>query len=101
MMLKNYLLCSVGKVLFDDYEQIFISNLRSFKEQGIDYGIFGDIDIDDHKKWEDKVCEKAPIVSILPLWQRDRIDIVKEFLDLGFKAKIVAVDKTMIDEYLS
>ncbi|MBU5484084.1 diphthine--ammonia ligase [Clostridium sp. MSJ-11] len=88
---------SIGKALFDDYEEIFIYNLKSFKEQGIDYGIFGDIDIDDHKKWEDKVCEKASITSVLPLWQRDRVDIVKEFLDLGFKAKIVVVNKTMID----
>jgi len=35
--------------------------------------------------------------AVLPLWQRDRKDIVKEFLDLGFKAKIVVVNTTMLD----
>lgn len=87
----------MGKALFNDYENVFVSNLKAFKEQGIDYGIFGDIDLEEHKQWEDKVCEKASMKAVLPLWQRDRKDIVKEFLDLGFKAKIVVVNTTMLD----
>lgn len=87
----------LGKALFDDYEEVFVSNLKLFKEQGMDYGIFGDIDLDEHKKWEDKVCEKALMKAVLPLWQRNRKEIVKEFLDLGFKAKIVVVNTTMLD----
>jgi uncharacterized protein (TIGR00290 family) len=87
----------MGKALFNDYENVFVSNLKSFKDQGIDYGIFGDIDLEEHKEWEDKVCEKASMEAVLPLWQRDRKDIVKEFLDLGFKAKIVVVNTTMLD----
>lgn len=86
-----------GKALFNDYEEIFVSNLKLFKEQGIDYGIFGDIDLDEHKQWEDKVCGKASITSVLPLWQRNRKEIVQEFLNLGFKAKIIVVNTTMID----
>lgn len=87
----------VGKALFDDYEEIFVSNLKLFKEQDINYGIFGDIDLEEHKKWEDKVCQKASITSVLPLWQRNRKEIVQEFLDLGFKAKIIVVNTTMLD----
>ncbi len=87
----------VGKALFNNYEEIFVSNLKLFKEQGIDYGIFGDIDLEEHKQWENKVCKKAFITSILPLWQRNREEIVQEFLDLGFKAKIIVVNTTMLD----
>lgn len=87
----------VGKALFNDYEKIFVSNLRLFKEENIDYGIFGDIDLEEHKEWEDRVCAKASIEAILPLWKRDRKEIVQEFLDLGFKAKIVVVNTTMMD----
>lgn len=88
---------TVGKAMFNDYEEIFLSNLKLFKEQDIDYGIFGDIDLEEHKQWEDKVCEKASIKAILPLWKRNRKEIVQEFLDIGFKAKIVVVNTTMID----
>ncbi|WP_027626439.1 diphthine--ammonia ligase [Clostridium lundense] len=86
----------LGKALFDDYEKVFISNLKSFKEEGMEYGIFGDIDLEEHKEWEDKVCEKVLMKAVLPLWQRNRKEIVKEFLDLGFKAKIVVVNTTML-----
>jgi len=89
--------CEIGESLFNDYEKTFVSNLKLFKDQGLDYGIFGDIDIDEHKQWEDKVCERASVTAVLPLWQMDRKDIVKELLNLGFKAKIVLVNKTILD----
>lgn len=87
----------VGRALFNDYEEVFVSNLKVFKEEGIDYGIFGDIDIFEHRQWEENVCNKALITPILPLWQKDRRELVKEFIKLGFKAKIVVVNKTMLD----
>ncbi|MGF7060481.1 diphthine--ammonia ligase [Brassicibacter mesophilus] len=87
----------LGRALFDDYEEVFISNLKAFKEQGIDYGVFGDIDLEEHREWENKVCQRASIISVLPLWQSNRRDIVKEFLELGFKAKIVVVNTAMLD----
>ncbi len=86
-----------GRASFEDYERVFVSNIKKFKDEGIDYGVFGDIDIDGHREWEEKVCEKASIKAILPLWQRNRRDLVEEFLNLGFKAKIVLVDKSMLD----
>lgn len=89
--------CTIGKSLFNDYEKIFVSNLKMFKEQRISYGIFGDIDIDEHKQWEDRVCEQASIKAVLPLWQMDRKNIVMEFLNLGFKAKIILVNTTMLE----
>lgn len=89
--------CFIGRALFAEYEEIFVSNLKLFKEQEMDYGIFGDIDIEEHRQWEERVCSGASIVAVLPLWQEDRKQLVKQFLNLGFKAKIVVVDTTMLD----
>jgi len=88
----------IGKSSFYEYENIFVENLKKFKEKGIDYGIFGDIDIEEHGQWEEQVCEKASMMAVLPLWQRNRKELVMEFLELGFKAKIVVVNTSMIDE---
>jgi diphthine-ammonia ligase len=88
---------TIGRASFKEYEKVFISHLKRFKEEGIDYGIFGDIDIEGHREWEEKVCEKASMKAVLPLWQKNRKDLVIEFINLGFKAKIVLVDKTMLD----
>lgn len=86
----------IGRSLFSDYEKIFILNIKQFKQQGIDFGIFGDIDIEEHKLWEEKVCEKASIKALLPLWQFDRKEIATSFIKLGFKAKIVVVDTSRL-----
>ena len=87
---------TIGRAKFEDYEAVFVRNLEAFKSQDINYGIFGDIDLDEHRKWEEIVCEKAQMTAVLPLWQEDRKNLVKEFIDLGFKAKIVVVNKTMM-----
>ena len=87
---------TIGRAKFEDYEAVFVRNLEVFKSQDINYGIFGDIDLDEHRKWEETVCEKAQMTAVLPLWQEDRKKLVKEFIDLGFKAKIVVVNKTMM-----
>ena len=87
---------TIGRAKFEDYETVFVRNLEAFKSQDINYGIFGDIDLDEHRKWEEIVCEKAQMTAVLPLWQEDRKKLVKEFIDLGFKAKIVVVNKTMM-----
>ena len=87
---------TIGRAKFEDYEAVFVRNLEAFKSQDINYGIFGDIDLDEHRKWEETVCEKAQMTAVLPLWQEDRKKLVKEFIDLGFKARIVVVNKTMM-----
>lgn len=87
---------TIGRAKFEDYEAVFVRNLEAFKSQDINYGIFGDIDLDEHRKWEETVCEKAQMTAVLPLWQENRKKLVKEFIDLGFKAKIVVVNKTMM-----
>lgn len=91
-----YLESTIGRAKFEDYEAVFVRNLEAFKSQDIKYGIFGDIDLDEHRKWEETVCEKAQMTAVLPLWQEDREKLVKEFIDLGFKARIVVVNKTMM-----
>ena len=81
---------------WDDYEKIFIEALKEFKKQGIDSGVFGDIDIKDHRKWEEMVCEKAGLKAHLPLWNQSREELLFEFLDLGFITMIVVVNQSYL-----
>jgi diphthine-ammonia ligase len=81
-----------------DYESVFIAALQELKARGIEAGVFGDIDVDDHRLWEEKVCTAAGIASFLPLWQTERLALLGEFLMLGFEAKIVAVNGEKLDK---
>lgn len=82
---------------WSNYEENFSSILRDIKKEGVNFGIFGDIDLEDHKAWVERVCSSENINSYLPLWQKGRREIVEEFINLGFKATIVAVKDGVLD----
>jgi uncharacterized protein (TIGR00290 family) len=75
----------------ENYETVFIDMLREFKREGIEGGVFGDIDFDPHREWDEKVCREAGIKSYLPLWKEDQTTLVHEFIDAGFESVIITV----------
>ncbi|MBW1783159.1 MAG: diphthine--ammonia ligase [Deltaproteobacteria bacterium] len=83
---------------WQQYEQVFISVLRGFKKRGIEVGVFGDIDLDEHLEWVRRVCDVAGIVPIHPLWKRDRRELLQEFINLGFRARIVVINEQKLDK---
>ncbi|MEG1117576.1 MAG: adenosine nucleotide hydrolase, partial [Janthinobacterium sp.] len=74
------------------YEEQFIAMLRAAKAEGIDHALFGDIDLQPHRDWEEKVCAAAGLTAHLPLWGGDRRALVDEFLAAGFKAIVVCIN---------
>lgn len=86
------------KSSWDDYEDNFISVIRDFKRGGIEYGVFGDIDLEPHLEWVERVCSSVAIRPYEPLWKRKRHDLLNEFFHLGFKAVIIAVKQGVLSE---
>lgn len=82
---------------WDVYENVFISALDGFAADGIGFGVFGDIDIDDHRRWVEKVCRRTGIQPCFPLWKEKRKELLLEFINEGFKATIVAVRDGVLD----
>ncbi len=83
------------------YTEDFAAVLDSYKEKGVDTGVFGDIDVEEHRAWVEDVCSSAGIRPLLPLWQWERAELLESFLNNGFKAMIVSVrDKVMDKSYL-
>lgn len=87
---------------WEEYEKKIITGLKEIKENEVNIGVFGDIDIEEHRNWVEKVCNKTNMSAYLPLWKKSRRQIVTEFIDHGFKAIIVAVkdDKLLGKELL-
>lgn len=80
----------------DDYTASFISALKAEKEDGASFCVFGDIDIEDHRKWCLDVCNAAEIRAYHPLWQESREALVKECINEGFTANITTLDTTRL-----
>jgi len=74
------------------YEEVFIGALRELRSRGHRYAIFGDIDLQAHRDWEEKVCRAADIEAVLPLWQNDRLQLADEVVAAGFRAIVVCTD---------
>jgi diphthine-ammonia ligase len=75
----------------ENYEAVFIDALAKIKQEGVETGIFGDIDFIPHLEWIQKVCAQAGVTPVLPLWQKDQFQLARDFIALGFVAVIVAV----------
>ncbi len=82
---------------WENYEEVFISAILEFKKQGVEVGVFGDIDIEEHREWVRKVCSSAFVEAYHPLWKSNRLSLLKQLFELGFKATIVAVKNKTLD----
>lgn len=82
---------------WDGYEKKFREALSFFKTIGIKSGIFGDIDLEEHRIWVERVTNEEGITPILPLWKMDEARILSDFLAAGFKAIICC---TRVEELL-
>lgn len=81
-----------------EYESVFIDALHEIRKQGVTAGVFGDIDLQCHLDWEEKVCAKTDMTAYLPLWKCGREALLDEFLAAGYKSMIVAVKEKKLDK---
>lgn len=82
----------------ENYEAVFSNTLRKLKEEGINYGIFGDIDFELHLEWITRVCASAGIMPILPLWKTTQDKVARNFIDSGFTSVVIAIDADALGE---
>ncbi len=84
-----------------DYEKHYIAQLQKIKsEQNVAGVVFGDIDLQAHRDWEEKVCAAGELEAILPLWQQDRKQLVYSMIEAGIEAVIVSCNLTLGESFL-
>ena len=86
---------------WSDYTNKFIAKLKTLANQyALTDAVFGDIDIESHREWEEKVCNAANINCNLPLWQQDRRKLVTEMIEAGIVAMIVSCNADLGSDFL-
>lgn len=84
-----------------DYESVYIDTLKNLKQRhATDAVVFGDIDIQSHRDWEEKVCTASEHEALLPLWQRARKDLVYDMIDSGIHAIITSCNTYLGEDFL-
>ena len=86
------------KVTWETYEAGFKDALEKLKLEGIIGLVTGDIYLQEHKDWIDRVCGEVGVKALLPLWGMNSAVLLNEFMEAGFKAVIVSVKAKFLDK---
>lgn len=60
-------------------------------ERGVTAVAFGDIDQEEHRRWNEEIARQVGLEPLFPLWGQDHVRIVREVVDRGWRAVVVAV----------
>ncbi|MHC4124024.1 MAG: Dph6-related ATP pyrophosphatase [Planctomycetota bacterium] len=82
----------------DEYESKMFKVLKKYQSQGVKGVIFGDIFLDDLKKYREEKMSRLAMKAIFPLWKKRTAELAGEFINSGFKAIITSVDTDLIDK---
>ena len=86
---------------WQEYEMHFTNALSQLQEEyTLTHAVFGDIDLQPHRDWEEKVCGNAGLTAILPLWKQDRRQLVNQMLESGIETIIVSCNEKMGERFI-
>jgi uncharacterized protein (TIGR00290 family) len=80
-----------------DYESRMKEVLLGYQDEDINSVAFGDIFLEDVRKYREEKLAQIGMKAIFPLWKRDTAELIRSFIDLGFKAMITCVDSRVLD----
>jgi len=80
------------------YETDLKDVILTLKKEGIAGGVFGDIDLEVHREWVERVCREAGVAAYLPLWGGAQETILRDFINLGFEAIVVMAKAEFFSE---
>ena len=80
----------------EEYQEKMAEVTNRYKEQGFTGIAFGDIFLEDVRKYREKNLLKAGIKAIFPLWGKDSRNLASSFIDLNFKSIITCVDTQVL-----
>lgn len=82
----------------EDYNAEMEKATNALKNEGFTHSIFGDIFLEDLKKYREEQLNSVGLEAVFPLWKRNTQELIREFIELGFKALIVCTNSKYLDD---
>jgi uncharacterized protein (TIGR00290 family) len=79
------------------YESRMCATLEQVIKEGIHSVAFGDIFLEDLRKYREGNLALVGMTGIFPVWKRDSVELARTFVELGFKAVVVSLDPKALD----
>lgn len=80
-----------------EYELKMGAALEMLRGKGVSAIGFGDIFLEDLREYRERLTSRHNVQAVFPLWQRDSRELAEEFIQQGFRARIVCVDPKVLD----
>ncbi|CAM3126849.1 Dph6-related ATP pyrophosphatase [Flavobacterium frigoris] len=80
------------------YEIVVQTTLEKLKNKGLTHSIFGDIFLEDLRKYREEKLAIMGFEGVFPLWKVPTDDLLQEFIGLGFKTIVVCVNERFLDK---
>lgn len=84
------------EVFSNNFESEFKDTIKSIKN--IKGMVFGDIYLEEHRLWIERVCKDLGIKPILPIWGINTEKLLNDFIEEGFEAIVVSARQEIIDK---
>jgi uncharacterized protein (TIGR00290 family) len=81
----------------EEYGHKMKETLTHFSRLGVTSVVFGDIFLEDLRKYREKQLSIVGMEGIFPLWKKDTHELAQAFIDLCFRAIVTSTDSKMLD----
>ena len=79
------------------YEQKMRDILRNYKSKGISHVVFGDLFLEDIRRYREEKLGQIGVTPVFPLWKQNTRELADTIIRLGFRAIITCVDPRRLD----
>lgn len=82
----------------EEYEARMNKILLHYRGLGVSTVAFGDIFLQDLKKYREENLLRVGLKALFPVWKRDTHDLARSFIDLGFRAVVTCIDSKVLNQ---
>lgn len=75
-----------------EYKSRMANTLRKYVLSSVRSTVFGDIFLEDVRKYREENLSKIGMNALFPLWKKNSFQLAKQFIKLGFKSVITCTD---------
>jgi uncharacterized protein (TIGR00290 family) len=79
------------------YEQEMARVLATVRDLGVTAVVFGDLFLEDIRRYRETKLADVGMRGIFPLWGRDTAALAREMIDVGLKARLTCIDPKKLD----
>lgn len=82
----------------EEYQEIMTKTMSAIQSQGVTHSVFGDIFLEDLRKYREDQLQSIGMTAVFPLWKQNTANLIREFLNLGFKTIVTCVNETYLNK---